>query len=208
MTPFHLLISEGGTTLPSWQKVFQNGRVIALTDESPHDEIDLVWFKLSLHEEAKPQLDWVMERFGQYKVVIMSNIPRFEEAVMCLGLGVRAYVNTHAGPNTLQQISDIVYEGGIWLGADLMQALIAKAQTSSSSPESEKAEEGEWQHKLTKREIDVAKLIAEGASNKLVARQLDISERTVKAHVTAIFAKLGVADRLKLALLLTSHKIE
>jgi DNA-binding NarL/FixJ family response regulator len=61
----------------------------------------------------------------------------------------------------------------------------------------------DWQAKLSQREIEVTQAIAKGASNKVVARQLDISERTVKAHVTAIFEKLGVTDRLKLVLLVT-----
>ena len=117
-------------------------------------------------------------------------------------------MNTHAGPNTLQQIADVVYEGGIWLGADLMQLLIARAQVPVSSNTNEADTlDLSWQEKLTKREIDVAKLISQGASNKLVARELDIAERTVKAHVTAIFSKLEVSDRLKLAILLNTKKM-
>jgi DNA-binding NarL/FixJ family response regulator len=52
---------------------------------------------------------------------------------------------------------------------------------------------------LTQRELEVARLIADGASNKEVGRALDISERTVKAHAGAIFEKLGARDRLHLA---------
>lgn len=53
---------------------------------------------------------------------------------------------------------------------------------------------------LSGREITVAQLVGQGASNKEVARQLDIAERTVKAHLTAIFEKLQVRDRLQLSL--------
>jgi len=60
---------------------------------------------------------------------------------------------------------------------------------------------------LTEREREIAALVGNGGTNKQIARQLDISERTVKAHLTGIFRKLGVADRLKLALLLAaSHQ--
>ena len=211
MKPFHLLISDEGVTLPIWQRVFKDGRVSALTNELSQDAIELVWFKLSLHQPISSQLDWITKNYGHHKIVILTNIPRFDEAMLCLGAGVRGYVNTHAGPNTLQQIADVVLEGGIWLGADLMQALISRVQKTDKENQAEALQEATdeaWAGKLTKRELDVAKLIAEGASNKLVARELDISERTVKAHVTAIFTKLGVSDRLKLALLLTSHKID
>jgi DNA-binding NarL/FixJ family response regulator len=60
---------------------------------------------------------------------------------------------------------------------------------------------------LTVREREIAALVGSGGTNKEVAKQLDISERTVKAHLTEIFRKLGIADRLKLALLLATNKI-
>jgi len=56
------------------------------------------------------------------------------------------------------------------------------------------------QEKLTEREREVALAVSRGASNKEVARQLGITERTVKAHVSIIFTKLAVQDRLHLAL--------
>jgi two-component system NarL family response regulator len=59
---------------------------------------------------------------------------------------------------------------------------------------------------LTEREQEIAALVGSGGTNKQIAKQLAISERTVKAHLTEIFRKLGIADRLKLALLLaTTH---
>ena len=56
---------------------------------------------------------------------------------------------------------------------------------------------------LTHREQQIAALVGSGGSNKQIARALTISERTVKAHLTEIFRKVGTADRLKLALLLS-----
>ena len=55
---------------------------------------------------------------------------------------------------------------------------------------------------LTPREIEIARLIGQGASNKRIARHLAITERTVKGHLTAIFRKTGAVDRLTLALLI------
>jgi DNA-binding NarL/FixJ family response regulator len=53
---------------------------------------------------------------------------------------------------------------------------------------------------LSSREHDVAKMIRDGENNKVIAKNLSISERTVKAHLTSIFKKLNVPDRLHLAL--------
>jgi len=53
---------------------------------------------------------------------------------------------------------------------------------------------------LTPRERQIAELVGSGVSNKLIARELNITDRTVKAHLSAIFQKLGMQDRLRLAL--------
>ena len=58
---------------------------------------------------------------------------------------------------------------------------------------------------LTQREREIAALIGHGESNKQIARRLAITERTVKAHLTGVFRKLGIADRLKLALQVRSQ---
>jgi DNA-binding CsgD family transcriptional regulator len=54
---------------------------------------------------------------------------------------------------------------------------------------------------------EIATLIGAGSTNKQIARQLAITERTVKAHLTGIFRKLGIGDRLKLALRVTGQLV-
>ena len=62
----------------------------------------------------------------------------------------------------------------------------------------------EWQEKLSKREIEVAEVVATGVTNREVAEQLHITVRTVKEHLTSIFSKLGIHDRLALILMTRS----
>jgi len=81
------------------------------------------------------------------------------------------------------------------LNAALNAALKASRQTPHQNPLAE----------LTPRENAVAKAVAAGQSNKEVARQLDITERTVKAHLSAVFTKLGVRDRLHLVLAISGR---
>ena len=59
---------------------------------------------------------------------------------------------------------------------------------------------------LTARELMVARLVAQGESNREIAEALEITERTVKAHLTAIFEKLQVRDRVQLALAMNNIK--
>ena len=120
---------------------------------------------------------------------------------MSLSSGAKAYVNVHAGPETFKQIANVVMDGGVWLGEDLMQFLILAL--GQNKADQDPAKIASWKEKLSQREIEVVEEVARGASNKLVARKLDISERTVKAHLTTIFEKLNVPDRLKLVLLVS-----
>ena len=62
--------------------------------------------------------------------------------------------------------------------------------------------------RLTPREREIAGLVAEGVANKVIAQRLGLSDLTVKAHLTAIFRKLGVPSRVKLALLLSAFTSE
>ena len=194
----HLMITPDGEPLPRWQEVFPGSNTISFGDIVKTDA-DIVWLKLDGLVQSKSQIDWLNLHYSQFKFVVLSSIPLAREALACLSAGARAYANTHAGPKNLQQIAEVVSEGGIWVGEDLMQFLVAalsKIKTIETS-----SEYAEWRKKVSHREEEVIEGVASGASNKVIARQLDISERTVKAHLTSIFEKLDVTDRFKLALL-------
>jgi DNA-binding NarL/FixJ family response regulator len=79
----------------------------------------------------------------------------------------------------------------------MARAVVATARLTAIEPGQGSALDG-----LTPRERDVAEQVALGASNKEIAERLDITPRTVKAHMGAIFDKLGVRDRLQLVLAL------
>ncbi|MCO4785813.1 MAG: response regulator transcription factor, partial [Marinomonas atlantica] len=102
----------------------------------------------------------------------------------------------------LRLVLSVVSSGEIWGGKEFIQQLI-KQSSGASRPEKllECTTNFVGSELLSEREVDVAKLIAEGLSNKEIARDLEVTERTVKAHLTAAFKKLNVKDRLALALL-------
>lgn len=192
------MIAPDGEPLPRWQQVFPQSNTISFGDVVKTDA-DIVWLKLDGLVQSKSQIDWVKLHYGQFKFVVLTSIPLVSEALLSLSAGARAYANAHAGPKNLQQIADVVTEGGIWVGEDLLRFLITsltKIKTTEALPQ-----HNEWRQKVTHREAEVIEGVALGVSNKVIARQLDISERTVKAHLTTVFEKLGVTDRFKLALL-------
>jgi len=127
--------------------------------------------------------------------LVLSNIPSDEEGLAVLEAGAMAYTNALATPDLLRQIELVVENGGVWVGPDLMQRLLtALANKTGNRPKAALLDA------LSPREREVALAVAAGASNKEIARRLEISERTVKAHLSAIFQHLGVRDRLQLSI--------
>lgn len=164
---------------------------------------DIVWLRLRGEVPFREQLLAAREQVAQYPYVVMSDMPNDDEALAVFALGARGYCNSHASAAVLQQIASVVSQGGLWIGASLMQRMVAmSAQATLPAP---KMPGKDLTALLTQRELEVARIVVSGASNKEVASQLGIAERTVKSHVGAIFEKLGVRDRLQLALLIRNQ---
>lgn len=129
-------------------------------------------------------------------VVVMSPTPSEREAFHCLNRGAVGYCHVEAVPEQLREISVVVQHGGLWMLPELVQRFMRLSQRVVPTPAPERPELNE----LTARELMVAEQVARGASNQEIATALDISERTVKAHLSSIFDKLDLRDRVQLAL--------
>jgi DNA-binding NarL/FixJ family response regulator len=133
----------------------------------------------------------------QLTVVVASSEPNDAEGIMAMEAGAAGYCHIYANPATLRQVIEVVSSGELWVGRSLLTRLL-RGVSGKLPPAS--VERAHWRSPLTEREIEVAQLAAHGESNLVIADQLGITERTVKAHLTTIFSKLGVTDRLQLAL--------
>ena len=127
-------------------------------------------------------------------LVVLSNLPSNEEGLLAFSVGAAGYCNALALPDVLQQVSGVVEQGGLWVGQDLMQRLFTALTTHAAPSQNQLTG-------LSAREHQVAQAVARGGTNKEIARAMGITERTVKAHLTAVFEKLGVRDRLQLSLI-------
>ncbi len=201
----HWFVTMDGSLKARWQKAFPDAQPSTpnLVDKSAKSG-DLIWIASSV--TTWPQLTQRLVPMG-LTVVVLSYAPQDKEALKALDLGARGYVHTLAAVNVLKQVALVVTNQGVWVGQDLLAKVIggsfkALAQRAewASSPSSDHLT------LLTERERGVALAVARGATNKEVARQLEITERTVKAHLSAIFKKLLVRDRLQLMLKLSSMR--
>ena len=149
------------------------------------------------------ELRQVCDRYGNCKVFVFSDRPSDNEGVLCLRLGCVGYANTYIAPPRLRAAIEAVESGLIWVGSTLMNHLI-KGLQGGAMPQAEPVDppENPLLAGLSNREHQIAKLVAEGLPNGTIAAQLDITERTVKAHLSSIYAKTQTKGRLSLALLM------
>jgi DNA-binding NarL/FixJ family response regulator len=98
----------------------------------------------------------------------------------------------------------VVQKGEVWIGRALVARIVDELGGAAVAPNGHLS--GASVSSLTSREREIAALVAAGGANKEIASQLGVSERTVKAHLTAAFRKLGVTDRLRLALFLNGTR--
>jgi two-component system nitrate/nitrite response regulator NarL len=133
------------------------------------------------------------------KVIVLSNNPTQSESIEAIKLGAFGYCHAYSDDALLKEIRGVVMRGGIWIGQDVLQRLI---QETTKNVGSDKGRIDALLAKVTNREMQVALEVAQGLSNKEIARKLNITERTVKAHLAKVFEALGAKDRLQLALML------
>lgn len=196
----HIFLTRRPEPLPGWKTAFPGASVLPYPASGtllakPGEAV--IWLHIT-GDKPDPALlvqQTLMAAPG-CPIVILSNVPGDDESLAVLEAGAAGYTNSLAIPAVLRQIAAVVENGGLWVGPSLLQRLIAGMATRSAQINNSQLS------KLSAREKEVALAVASGASNKEIARRLEISERTVKAHLTATFERLGVRDRLQLSLLI------
>lgn len=169
-----------------------------LTQQSRWQAGDILWVDADNQNHAL-LMQLCRGQFGPVRVIVMSGVPDDGLAVSWLGAGAAAYIHAFSSPDLLRQVLAVVQSGGVWIGAGLMQQLCSRFG-QLTSPAAVQA----LPSQITLREKEVIEQLRLGKSNKEIARELDITERTVKSHLTAIFTKLQVADRVQLLLKLSA----
>ena len=149
--------------------------------------------------EAVQTLLRLKEGHPDTRTMILTAHEDADSIVNTAKAGARGYVLKDVAPETLFQAVRTVHGGGIWIDRKLPRA--GDFATIAAQANAEPAgEEQDGIQSLTRRELEVLKLVAEGLSNEEIAARTFISGRTVKAHVTNIFGKLKVNNRVKAAL--------
>lgn len=179
-------------------------KVGEITTTIENNSLTVFWLHMNMDRQQwmTNTIELILKDFQNVKIVVLANSPNQAEALHALSLGAVGYCHSYSSSDVLKEVKTVISHGGIWLGQELLQRLI-EVSTKLVGNKPEYVESLLLQ--LTKREKDVAIEAAKGLSNKEIARILDITERTVKAHLSATFERLAVKDRLQLALILNSN---
>jgi DNA-binding NarL/FixJ family response regulator len=142
-------------------------------------------------------LDLLRERGLSTRVLVVTSFTDEHTVVPAIRAGARGYVYKDVDPQALVAAVRSVHAGHVLLEPEVAAALLTGRVDPPTANEP----------MLTPRERDVLRLIAQGRSNREIARSLTVSEKTVKTHVSNILLKLGLADRTQAALFAVRHGI-
>ena len=131
------------------------------------------------------------------QVGVCSDIPNIREMLECVRLGAKAYCNSHMATLHYHQMLQLLANGQSWFPPQMLNETFKLAQQAVKP-----ARDQQQLEILTAREKDIAQAVAEGKSNRQIADLYAISEPTVKTHLSNIFKKLELKDRVGLVLYL------
>ena len=156
---------------------------------------DVVLMDLSMPvvDGVKATREIIRAHDGAVSVVVLTSFSSREQIIAALDAGASGYMLKDAEPDDLLAAVRAAARGEAPLDPKAArEVLSARAQRSPAA-------------ELSERELDVLRLVARGRPNKLIARELEISEKTVKAHLTNVFQRIGVTDRTQAALWYRQH---
>jgi two-component system nitrate/nitrite response regulator NarL len=142
------------------------------------------------------------------KIILFAGTHDEKEGISALKCGAKGYCKKEIEPSQLRKAVEVVQKGEMWVGRKTICQLLAElcSFTETGQKDCPPLTEVYLQY-LTARERQIALSVGEGAANKEIARRLNISERTVKAHLTSIFQKLQISDRLRLGLFVAGQNL-
>lgn len=198
----NLFITTQQELLSSWLEAFPKAILSAEIPKAPKKQEDIIfWLHMNVDRQQwmVSAIRSIQQNYPTSKIVVLANAPNQAEAFYAMSVGVQGYCHAYSASELLKEVRTVVSHGGIWMGNELLKQLI---EITTSLVGNQPKQVSTLLHKLTKREQDVALEAAKGLSNKEIARILNITERTVKAHLSSTFETLKVKDRLQLALML------
>jgi DNA-binding NarL/FixJ family response regulator len=199
----HALFREGMKLIlprldPSATLVEAGSAEAGLSHAAAQEEFDLILLDLNLPGmRGADGVRLFRQRFPTSPIAVLTGVDSAEAVRDCMQKGAQAFIPKSVNSDVMIDALREVLGGGQYFPADT--GLSGKGGASAKLPRSP------W--KLTLRQIDVLALVSRGHSNKEIARELGMSDNTVRAHLAAIFREMGARSRTEVAALAHRHGI-
>ena len=200
---FRNAISQVLQTMGGEQEVVEAQNMASLQIKlSDHPDTDLVLLDLHMPgAHGFSALAYVQGHCGKMPVLVVSANEKTDIIQRAVELGAMGFLPKSSGVTTILEAIQTVLQGDIWLPA---QAVARGSPTLSQSEQQLMAGIAS----LTPQQYLVLTMLAEGLLNKQIAYELDVTEATIKAHMTAIFRKLSVRSRTQAVLAIGKLNLE
>ncbi|WP_152183895.1 response regulator transcription factor [Sulfurimonas indica] len=198
-----ILFSQDENFITEWQEKLHNKKISSAYDYDSLVNITQnnlnTYIILSDFDTVASEINTVIAsaKLPKY-LAIVEKVPEIATGKMLISHGIKAYGNSRMLKIHANAMIEAVQNNKIWTYPELTAALAARGGRIAISDDARAMIE----HRLTQKESEVIYLILNGLTNSAIAQKLNISLRTVKAHISAIFTKLHVNDRISLVLLL------
>ena len=167
-----------------------------LTASRPQAHLCVYDLGVSGGADTRALIDAVHE-MPESRLIALTARPDSQEGLRLLRAGVRGYCNRLASAKIIAALLSTVESGEVWAGKQVTDYLLTAAL---AKPPTRRIAQTGLLDQLTAREAEIAQQVAAGRSNKVIAADNSITERTVKAHLNSIFRKTGIRNRVQLAL--------
>jgi two-component system, NarL family, nitrate/nitrite response regulator NarL len=212
-TPIRVLIADGQPIVleglravlnrqPSLEIVAEAADGIEAIDKSVHLDPDIVLMDVKLPKvDGLTVLRSIQTRAPRSKVILFASADNKDDFVEAMKLGCCGILLKDASTSLIEKSIQKVYAGEIWLDSTTTAAVIRQFASPAEFPAAHaNGKSNRERAQLSQREREIIVLIAQGYKNKEIAEKMFITEQTVKNHLHNVFDKLGVSDRLELAL--------
>ena len=179
-----------------------NGDEVPKVIERVKPDILLLDVKMPKGDVVQSLLE-VAARSTSTRVIVLTAFSEEENVLNAAKGGAKGYVPKGVPSATLLEAIKVVHNGGFWIDKEISSWATFEeiVEAQSQTPEAPRQLD-ESIKALTKREMEILRLVAEGLTNEEIGKKIFISEKTVKTHLTNIFDKLKVNNRFKAALML------
>jgi two-component system response regulator DegU len=209
----HALFREGLKRILSLEKDIlvvgeaSRGDEVARVVERTKPDILLLDLKMPKGDVVQTLLE-VSEKNPSTRVLILTAFSEDENILNAAKGGAKGYLLKGISSSVLLQAMKTVHSGGLWVDKELPSADTFEEIAQSQAVRQKGEPANEALKNLTKREMEILRLVAEGLTNEEIGKKIYISEKTVKTHLTNIFDKLKVNNRFKAALLIMDRAEE